>query len=88
MVGAKSQSKREEFQVALQFTKDYALLAESVEGRPFIPVSSVILGGVPKEFKALFRSWDNEKIPTQWQPSRKPSLRLIGLPQAMEVMGV
>ena len=60
----------------------------SVEDRPFIPVSSVILGGAPREFKALFRTWDDAKIPTQWQPSRKPSLRLIGLPQAMEAMNI
>ncbi|KAF8245365.1 hypothetical protein K440DRAFT_646308 [Wilcoxina mikolae CBS 423.85] len=88
VIGSQSQSKREEFQVALQFTQAYALLAVSVEDRPFIPVSSVILGGAPREFKALFRTWDNAKIPTQWQPSRKPSLRLIGLPQAMEAMNI
>lgn len=34
------------------------MLAVSVEDRPFMPVSSVILGGAPKEFKALFRTWD------------------------------
>lgn len=35
------------------------MLAVSVEDRPFMPVSSVILGGAPKEFKALFRTWDS-----------------------------
>lgn len=86
VIGSQSQSKREEFQAALQFTEAYSLLAVSVEDRPFIPVSSVILGGAPREFKALFRTWDDAKTPTQWQPARKPSLRLIGLPQAMEAM--
>ncbi|KAA8895170.1 hypothetical protein FN846DRAFT_970874 [Sphaerosporella brunnea] len=88
VIGSQSQSKREEFQAALQFTQEYAILSVSVEDRPFIPVSSVILGGAPREFKALFRTWDNAKMPTQWQPARKPSLRLIGLPQAMEAMNV
>lgn len=35
------------------------MLAVSIEDRPFMPISSVILGGAPKEFKALFRTWDN-----------------------------
>jgi hypothetical protein len=88
VLGSQAQSKREEFQAALQFAQEYSLLAVSVEDRPFIPVSSVILGGAPREFKSLFRTWDNAKTPTQWQPARKPSLRLVGLPQAMEAMNV
>lgn len=88
VIGSQSQSRREEFQAALQFTQEYALLATSVENRPFIPAGNVILGDAPKEFKALFRTWDDAKIPALWQPSGKPSLGLMGLPQAMEAMNV
>ncbi|KAI5783626.1 gelsolin repeat protein [Geopyxis carbonaria] len=88
VLGSQSQSKREEFQVALQFTQEYAILAVSIEDRPFLPVSSVILGGAPREFKALFRTWEDAKTPTTWLPTRKPSLRLLGLTEAMEALGV
>ncbi|KAH0614048.1 uncharacterized protein H6S33_005934 [Morchella sextelata] len=88
VLGANSQSKRPEFQSALQFAQDYAILAATVDDRPFIPVSSVIVGGAPREFKVLFRNWEDAKIPTSWQPSRKPSLRLVGLTAAMEAMKV
>lgn len=86
VLGANSQSKRPEFQSALQFAQDYAILAATVDNRPFIPVSSVIVGGAPREFKVLFRNWEDAKIPTSWLPSRKPSLRLVGLTAAMEAM--
>lgn len=86
VLGANSQSKKVEFQSALQFAQEYAILAASIDDRPFIPVSSVIVGGAPREFKVLFRNWEDAKIPTSWQPSRKPSLRLVGLTAAMEAM--
>lgn len=88
MLGAKAQSKREEFQTALQFTQDYSILAVSVDDRPFIPVSSVILGGAPREFRALFRTWEDSKSPTNTKPTgmRKSSLRLIGLDEAMKII--
>lgn len=88
VLGSESQSKRKEFQAALQFTQEYALLAASVEDRPFIPVSNVIWGGTPREFKALFRTWVDAKVSTQRQSSGKPSPSLIGLPQAIEAMDV
>ncbi|RPB06167.1 hypothetical protein L873DRAFT_1851083, partial [Choiromyces venosus 120613-1] len=86
VLGANSQDKRAEFETALKFAQEYAMLAASVNDRPFIPVSSVIVGGAPREFKVLFRNWEDSKIPTTWQPTRKPSLRLVGLPAAMEAM--
>jgi len=89
VLGANSQDKRVDFQHALQFTNEYSLLASSLEDRPFVPVSTVILGGAPREFKALFRRWQDSKMMTDWKPERRPSLRLmVGLTQAMELMRV
>ncbi len=59
----------------------------SVDDRPFIPVSNVILGGAPRDFKALFRTWEDSMTPTEWTPNRKPSLRLMGLNDAIEAVG-
>lgn len=88
VLGSQSQEKRAEFQTALQFAQEYSMLAVSLEDRPVIPVTSVILGGAPREFKALFRTWEDAKTPTTWQPTRKPSMRIVGLSEAMEAVGI
>ncbi|KAI5784834.1 hypothetical protein FPQ18DRAFT_394942 [Pyronema domesticum] len=86
IVGSQSQSKREEFQAALQFTEAYALFAAQEENRPSIPLISVVIGGAPREFKILFRHWDDNKTPTAWTPARKPSLRVLELEQAKQAV--
>jgi len=41
------------------FAQDYVILAASVQDRPFVPISKVVLSGVPREVKALFRGcWE------------------------------
>ncbi|KAF8473546.1 hypothetical protein BDZ91DRAFT_714907 [Kalaharituber pfeilii] len=88
VLGASSQSKRAEFQAALHFTQEYSKYAHSHDGRPFLPPTFVLLGGVSREFRAAFRSWQQSAIPTMWSPARKPSLRVVELKDAMRVMGV
>lgn len=85
VLGAHSQAKRAEFQTALQFTQEYSKAAHS---RPFMPPTFVLLGGVSREFKAVFRSWQPNHVPTTWTPSRKPSLRVVGLRDAMQAMNM
>ena len=88
VLGANSQAKRAEFQTALQFTQEYSKAAHSMYNRPFVPPTFVLLGGVSREFKAVFRGWQPNHIPTTWAPSRKPSLRVVGLNDAMKAMNM
>ncbi|KAK6539993.1 hypothetical protein TWF694_008826 [Orbilia ellipsospora] len=87
IVGEQAQSKRLDFQHALLFTQEYSIMAASNEDRPFVPQSNVVLGGAPKELKAVFRRWEDSKTPTAWHPSRSPSVKLtMGLRDAMSMM--
>ncbi|KAF3913263.1 Advillin [Arthrobotrys entomopaga] len=87
VVGEQAQSKRLDFQHALLFTQEYSIMAASNEDRPFVPQSNVVLGGAPKELKAVFRRWEDSKTPTAWHPSRSPSVKLtMGLRDAMSMM--
>ncbi|KAF3926944.1 hypothetical protein ABW20_dc0107185 [Dactylellina cionopaga] len=87
IVGEQAQDKRIDFQYALLFTQEYSIMAASNEDRPFVPPSNVVLGGAPKELKAVFRRWEDSKTPTAWHPSRSPSVKLtMGLRDAMSMM--
>ncbi|KZF24122.1 hypothetical protein L228DRAFT_259381 [Xylona heveae TC161] len=84
VIGAQAQSRSTEFQAALLFAQEYGILSASLEDRPFLPVSTVILQGIPRDFKAIFRKWEEEHIMTSWQPKRSPSLRVVPLGAAIE----
>jgi len=45
------------FTTALLFAQDYGILAASLEDRPFVPVSTVVVEGAPRDMKACFRRW-------------------------------
>ncbi|KAF2092744.1 actin depolymerizing protein [Rhizodiscina lignyota] len=49
------------FTTALLFAQDYGILAASMEDRPFVPVSTVVVEGAPRDMKACFRHWDDSK---------------------------
>jgi hypothetical protein len=36
-----------------------------MQDRPFIPVTSVVLSGVPRDMKMAFRKWDERHMITQ-----------------------
>ncbi|EWC47120.1 hypothetical protein DRE_03489 [Drechslerella stenobrocha 248] len=76
IVGEQAQNRIDDFYRALLFTQEYGIMAASSEDRPFVPSSSVVLGGAPKELKAVFRRWEDSKTPTAWNSSRKPSVKL------------
>ncbi|KAI9764773.1 MAG: hypothetical protein M1840_008042 [Geoglossum simile] len=86
VVGARSQSKYAEFQTALIFAQEYGILAASMEDRPFVPVGTVMLQGVPRDFKAVFRKWEEAKTATNWDPKTRPSLKAIPLSAAIEAV--
>lgn len=64
VVGARSQRRVAAFAVALDFAQEYAILAAGVEDRPFVPISTVVLEGVPRDLKSVFRKWRDELAPT------------------------
>lgn len=90
IVGSQAQSEYASFRNALDFAQEYAVLAASMEDRPFIPISTVVLEGVPRDLKRVFRKWTDERCPTFLQvPSgesglkRGRSLRVVPLTQAI-----
>lgn len=70
------------------FAQDYGILAVSEEDRPFMPVTTIVLEGVPRDMKAVFRFWDDSIIPAaglmRGKLGRGKSLRIVGLEKAIE----
>lgn len=92
VVGARAQSQYASFRNALDFAQEYAILASGMEDRPFVPVSTVVLEGIPRDLKSVFRKWDDGKSPTITNPpamsgiKRGRSLRVVPLNQALQAV--
>jgi hypothetical protein len=91
IVGSASQSQYAAFCTALLFAQEYGILAAGMEDRPFVPVSTVVLEGVPRDLKACFRKWKDGQGPTIGGPvagdkglQRGKSLRVIPLNAALD----
>lgn len=67
-----------------------------MEDRPFVPVSTVVLEGVPRDLKRVFRKWDESVSPTLVREKEMPtkggglrrgrSLRVVPLTQALQAL--
>jgi hypothetical protein len=71
------------------FAQEYGILAAGMEDRPFVPVSTVVIEGVPRDMKSVFRKWRDSLTPTVMQPpstglQRGRSLRVLPLTAALE----
>ncbi|KAJ6446684.1 gelsolin repeat protein [Purpureocillium lavendulum] len=93
VVGARANSQYTSFRNALEFAQEYAILAAGMEDRPFVPVSTVVLEGIPRDLKRVFRKWDDTHSPTVTvQPAagqglkRGRSLRVVTLNQALQAL--
>ncbi|KAM4057132.1 gelsolin repeat protein [Hirsutella rhossiliensis] len=64
VVGSRANAQYASFRNALDFAQEYAILAAGIEDRPFVPVSSVVLEGIPRDLKRVFRKWDDARSPT------------------------
>jgi hypothetical protein len=88
IIGALSRSQSQAFSTALLFAQEYGILAVSEEDRPFMPVTTVVMEGVPRDMKAVFRHWDDALIPAaglmRGKLGRGKSLRIVGLDKAIE----
>ncbi|QSZ34879.1 hypothetical protein DSL72_007740 [Monilinia vaccinii-corymbosi] len=95
VIGAKAQSQYGAFHNALQFVQEYGILSAGMEDRPFVPVSTVVIEGIPKDLKSVFRKWDDGRAPTIVQKreshggtglKRARSLRVVPLTAALEAV--
>ncbi|PHH63614.1 hypothetical protein CDD81_5706 [Ophiocordyceps australis] len=96
IVGERANSQYASFRNALDFAQEYAILAAGMEDRPFVPVSTVVLEGIPRDMKPVFRKWDDARSPTltraspHYEPQqglrRGRSLRVLTLTQALQAV--
>ncbi|KAJ4268796.1 hypothetical protein NW762_002864 [Fusarium torreyae] len=95
IVGARAQSRYASFRNALDFAQEYAILAAGMEDRPFVPISTVVLEGIPRDLKRVFRFWRDDLSPTATHnntsaasgtPRRGRSLRVVSLTQALQAL--
>ena len=94
IVGARAQGQYAAFHNALEFAQEYAILASGMEDRPFVPVSTVVLEGIPRDLKSVFRKWRDGASPTVMNPTaqsgsplkRGRSLRVVPLNQALQAL--
>ncbi|KAK4448611.1 hypothetical protein QBC34DRAFT_407083 [Podospora aff. communis PSN243] len=99
IVGSRSQNQYAAFHNALDFAQEYAILAAGMEDRPFVPISTVVLEGIPRDLKSVFRKWHDAASPTLMnapppevkvappQPlKRGRSLRIVPLGQALQAL--
>lgn len=88
IVGSRAQSQYSAFQNALMFAQEYGILAAGMEDRPFVPVSTVVIEGVPRDLKSVFRKWKDSLAPTIQRSGaslqRGRSLRVVPLNAAIE----
>ncbi len=94
VVGYGAQSQYAAFHNALDFAQEYAILASGMEDRPYVPISTVVLEGIPRDLKSVFRKWRDGASPTRMNannpvsPSLKRgrSLRIVPLNQALQAL--
>lgn len=90
VVGSRAQSEYAAFHNGLIFAQEYGILAAGMEDRPMVPFTSIVLEGIPKDMKSVFRKWRDELTPTIMKPAsslqRGRSLRVVPLTAALEAL--
>ena len=95
IVGHAAQDQYAAFHNALEFAQEYAILASGMEDRPFVPISTVVLEGIPRDLKSVFRKWHDAASPTRMNPPSDPaspklqrgrSLRIVPLTKALQAL--
>lgn len=69
IIGREAQSQYASFHNALDFAQEYAILAAGMEDRPFVPVSTVVMEGIPRDMRSCFRKWRDDWSPTKMLPN-------------------
>lgn len=90
IVGSRAQAQYASFHNALDFAQEYGILAAGMEDRPFVPFSTVVLEGIPRDMKSVFRKWRDAESPTITNVNtglkRGRSLRVVPLNQALQAL--
>ncbi|KAL1894225.1 hypothetical protein Sste5346_006011 [Sporothrix stenoceras] len=99
IVGRQSQTQYSAFRNALDFAQEYAILAAGMEDRPFVPITTVVLEGIPRDLKSVFRKWSDDLSPTRMAATSTPgvtspsasikrgrSLRIVPLTVALQAV--
>ncbi|KAI2471989.1 hypothetical protein F4781DRAFT_428756 [Annulohypoxylon bovei var. microspora] len=90
IVGSRAQAQYASFHNALDFAQEYGILAAGMEDRPFVPFSTVVLEGIPRDMKSVFRKWRDADSPTVTNVNtglkRGRSLRVVPLNQALQAL--
>ena len=87
IVGASTTSLFPTFRTSLLFAQEYGILAASLEDRPFVPISTVVLEGTPLGVKGAFRKWEDERQSTRGCESEGKEATVIPLSAALEATG-
>ncbi|PGG97238.1 hypothetical protein GX51_07437 [Blastomyces parvus] len=59
IVGDRAHARSAEFATAMIFAQEYSIMAVSLQDRPFLPNSSVVIYGLTDECKRAFRKWED-----------------------------
>ncbi|EQL37887.1 hypothetical protein BDFG_00917 [Blastomyces dermatitidis ATCC 26199] len=81
IVGDRAHARSAEFASALIFAQEYSIMAVSLQDRPFLPNSSVVIYGLPNECKRAFRKWEDRGMVS---PRKTPTV--IPLNAAIEAI--
>jgi hypothetical protein len=81
ILSPQSRTQPAAFATAILFAQEYGILAASLQDRPFVPVSTVVLEGAPRDMRAVFRRW--EERPGMERAGKKASLKVVGLAAAL-----
>ncbi|KAL1598775.1 hypothetical protein SLS60_007917 [Paraconiothyrium brasiliense] len=88
IVGSLSRSQHHAFSTALMFAQEYVILAVTEEDRPIKPPTTILLEGVPRDMRAVFRHWDESILPAaglmNGKLGRGKSLRIVSMEKAIE----
>ncbi|KAJ4360342.1 uncharacterized protein N0V89_000904 [Didymosphaeria variabile] len=88
IVGSLSRSQHHAFSTALMFAQEYVILAVTEEDRPIKPPTTILLEGVPRDMRAVFRHWDDSIVPAaglmNGKLGRGKSLRIVSMEKAIE----
>ncbi|KAF1965492.1 hypothetical protein BU23DRAFT_585020 [Bimuria novae-zelandiae CBS 107.79] len=88
IIGSLSRSQHHAFSTALTFAQEYVILAVTEEDRPIKPPTTIVLEGVPRDMKAVFRHWDDSIVPAaglmNGKLGRGKSLRIVSMEKALE----
>jgi len=86
ILGALSADKAKAFAAALLFAQDYGILAASMQDRPFVPDSKVVVRGLTREARMACRGVWEEPCGTGLD-DREDEVQTVSLSDAIAALG-